>query len=208
MRAAEITVTGQGKGMQEALEETERLGLIGGLAPKEVLRLRLLAEELFGMARGIVGEEEARYRIEADGKRFELRLNVEMRMTQERKKQLLSVSSQGRNAASTGFMGKLKDAIATALLPKESGLSFLSGFSMGCMSMAGAGGPEAQAAFADAFYWSMNQYKQAVDETRADNSESKEAWDELEKSIVANIADEVTVLVRGSRAEITIQKAF
>ena len=208
MRAAEITVTSQGEGMREALEETEKLGTACGLAPKEVLRLRLLAEELFGMVRSIVGEEEAVYRIEADGKRFELRLSADVWMTQELKKQLVSVSSQGKNAASAGFMGKLRDMIATALLPKENGLSLLSGFSMGCMSMAGSGGPAAQAASADAFYWSMNRYKQAIDETRAENSESEAAWDELEKSIVANLADEVTVLIRGSRTEIRIQKTF
>ena len=98
MRAAEITVTSQGEGMREALEETEKLGTACGLAPKEVLRLRLLAEELFGMVRSIVGEEEAVYRIEADGKRFELRLSADVWMTQELKKQLVSVSSQGKNA--------------------------------------------------------------------------------------------------------------
>ena len=38
--------------------------------------------------------------------------------------------------------------------------------------------------------------------------ESKEAWDELEKSIVANLADEVSVNTVSSTVEITISKAF
>ena len=38
--------------------------------------------------------------------------------------------------------------------------------------------------------------------------EQVEAWDELEKSVIASVADDVIVGVRGKRAEIVILKKF
>ena len=56
--------------------------------------------------------------------------------------------------------------------------------------------------------WSMQQYKSDVQSKREEGGEAKEAWDELEKSIVAKIADEVKISIVGSTAEITVFKAF
>ena len=204
MKRIEITVTNKGDGMEEALAETERLGLQQGLTSKEILRLRLLCEELCGMMRGIAGDVEAVYRVKADGKRFEIGISAEVEMTQEMKKQFINVSSDKTNSAKPGFMGKIRDLISTAFLPKESGLSVLSGFSLGCMSMGGNSSPAAQAATANAFYWSMNKYKDEI----GGKEGAEDAWDELEKSIVANIADEIIVRVSGSNADIAIQKTF
>ena len=39
-----------------------------------------------------------------------------------------------------------------------------------------------------------------------ENASMEHAWDELEKSIVASIADDVRVGVRGSRVELEIEK--
>ena len=63
----------------------------------------------------------------------------------------------------------------------------------------------------DAYMWSMQQYKESLDELDdPDDAEinTGEAWDELEKSIVAQIADEVKVRVVGSDVEIIIFKDF
>ena len=195
MKRIEITVTNKGAGMEEALAETERLGQQQRLTSKEILRLRLLCEELCGMMRGIAGDVEAVYRVKADGKRFEIGINAEVELTQEMKKQFINVSSDKTNSAKPGFMGKIRDLISTAFLP---------GFSLGCMSMAGNSSPAAQAATANAFYWSMNKYKDEI----GGKEGSEDAWDELEKSIVANIADEIIVRVYGSNADIAIQKTF
>ena len=39
-------------------------------------------------------------------------------------------------------------------------------------------------------------------------ADADEAWDELEKSIVANLADEVTVNIVGNAVKIVITKTF
>ena len=49
--------------------------------------------------------------------------------------------------------------------------------------------------------WSLNKYKDA-------QKEKEEPWDEIEKSIIANIADNVKVSVKGKVVEIVITKDF
>ncbi|MBO4692767.1 MAG: hypothetical protein J5659_00020 [Clostridia bacterium] len=208
MKTSEITVTNRGEGLKEALLQTEKLGADCGLDSKQILRLRLLAEELFGMSKSIVGELKGRYCVEESERCFEIQLHSDVEMTKEMKKQLISVSSAGKNSASKGFMGKLKDMIATALLPNEDGISLTSGFSLGLVGIASNSGPAAQAAAADAYYWSMNRYKNAIESKQESDAEAKEAYDELEKSIIANIADEITVCIKGSTVEISIKKQF
>ena len=69
MNTAEIKINTHGVGMEEALSATEKLGLDCGLSHKENLRLRLLAEELIGLMRGITGNVEAVYRASREEKR-------------------------------------------------------------------------------------------------------------------------------------------
>ena len=137
-----------------------------------------------------------------------MHLKSEVNLTQETRKQLIAVSTQGENAAAKGFTGKIRDMITAALLPKETGSSLLTGLSMGLISAAGNSSPSAQQAAADAFRWSMKQYKDSVDSERSESEDARSAWDELEKSIVASIADDIRVSVAGSTVEITIFKAF
>ena len=204
MEERTIRVTGGGRGMTEALSATEQLGEENGLTRKEQLHLRLLAEELFGMLRSIAGETEAEYLVKAEGKSFELRLRSKVEMTEEIRRQLLSASTSGENAAARGFMGRLRVMIAEALLPGETGGALLSGLSLGFMSMAGTG----QGAGAEAAVWSLRKYRSEVSDSRSASPEAEAAWDELEKSIVANIADEISVRILGSEAEIIVYKAF
>ena len=202
-----IRISSQGLGRKEALAVTEKAGLDGGLDRKEILRLRLLAEELVGMLRGIVGDMEADYWLEQNDREFILHLGADINMTREMREQLLAVSTSGENAGAKGFMGKIREMIAAALLPRESRL-LLSGLSVGLMSMASSSGPSAQQAVAEAFRWSMKEYKDTVSSELSESEAARAAWDELEKSIVASVADEVIVCVTGSHAEISIFKSF
>ena len=67
MNTQEFTLTSQGLGMNEALDATEKLGKEGGLNEKNLMQLRLLAEELFGMLKSITGNQEAVYHAEQEG---------------------------------------------------------------------------------------------------------------------------------------------
>ena len=205
MKTARIKVTTRGEGMEEALAATEKLGTDSGLAHKEQLRLRLLAEELIGLMRGIAGSVEACYQAEQEERRFRLCLSADVTLDKERRKQLLAASSSGKNAAARGFMGKLREMVAIVVLPKSQSSPGVSNLSLGLISM---GSPRGYVSGADTYNWSMSTYMSEVKSKRGENAEADEAWDELEKSIVANLADEVTVQIVGHNAEITITKAF
>ena len=189
--------------MQAALTITEQFGEYSGLYSRERLRFRLLAEELIGLMRGISGDVEAVYWAERKGSTFLLHLSSDVNMTQELRQQLLGVSTSGRNAAAKGFMGRLLDMIAAALLPPEDGE--LSPYALGYI------GPGCMSEYfgrSMSGMWSMVEYRTALRENTAHDAAAKREWDELESSIVANLADEVTVGITGNHVEITILKDF
>lgn len=199
MRTERKHVTGSGLGMTDTLAMTETLGKESGLSRKENLQLRLLAEELCGLLRGIAGDVEAAYWLDIDKKKFEIHMESEIELTDEMRKQILSASSSGENDAEKGFMGKLRVMIAETLLTKAARSSMKSGLSLGFMGMSS---PSAQGAGASAYQWSMKKYKE---EAAARNNEG---WDGLERSIVANIADDVSVRIVGDNVHIIVYKQF
>ena len=201
MKTKKIFVNSKELGMKDALAMTEGLGMEQELEVKQLRRLILLAEELFGMLRSISGVLEADYWVEYEGKSFEIHLKSNVELNDDLRKAFLAVSSSGENSAAKGFMGRLKVLIAEALFANgdQSSPMLLSGLSMGLMSMASptAGGRSMS------YMWSLRKFE---DESKKDTE--NETWDELEKSIVANIADDVSVKIVGTNVEIIVNKAF
>ena len=60
----------------------------------------------------------------------------------------------------------------------------------------------------DAYVWSMENYKEEIQIQMDDSEDAAEAWDELEKSIVRKLADEVSVRIIGASVEIIVFKEF
>ena len=57
------------------------------------------------------------------------------------------------------------------------------------------------------YQWSMEDYRNQLRQYRNQNAEgSQEAWDELEKSVVSRVADDVKVSILGRTVEMTIVK--
>ena len=204
MKTDVIAISPLGEGMAEALKETERAAAFRGLTPKESLRLRLLAEEMMGMLRTIVGEGKSSFWVEAEGKAFSLHLLAGVRMNADLRDDLLKTATSGKNAAVKGFMGRIRDIFTqlsepdgATMDPKEYGFSYVdvSSFdaSMGVTTHGMLYG------------WSMKEYKHAVEEHLAEEADK---WDELEKSITARLADEVKIFIRGNTVEMVIEKAF
>ena len=114
MKTEKMTITNQEALLREALDVTENLGTTSGLDQKEKLHLRLLAEELIGLMRGVTDEASAAYWVEQEGRQYILHLATEVKLNKKMREQILAVSSTGENAAAKGFMGKLKDMVAAA----------------------------------------------------------------------------------------------
>ena len=114
-------------------------------------------------------------------------------LTFEKREKLLSVSSDGKNAAAVGIMSKIKIAATFMMIDYEK--TFQTGSSFYSYGL--GGNLDFQCPI-----WTLTNYRQNV------SKEKDEKWDELEKSIIANIADDVSVGLQGSKVEITVKKTF
>ena len=175
--------------MDEALEQAEKVAAYKGLSRKSGLQLRLLTEEMMSMMRSITGKMNGEFWIEDRDGVYELHLRARTLTDDEQRKQLISVSTEGRNEATRGLMGRIRGFFdVTPGAPVFHGM-FIPGSAPGAESMV----------------WSMVDYREHLDEYRKNENESaKEAWDELEKSVVAHAADEVKVSIRSQIVEMTI----
>ena len=193
--------------MAAARYVTEEFARGLGLGKHESLRLELLTEETLGMVKALVDDFYGQIWFEGEGKRCEIHLQATADMNTDRREELLSMSSSGRNAAAKGFMAMLKDVVSGALH------SF--GRSMndygrevaryGIVNPADVGGFAVDAMVP---IWSLQTYRTGLETQRPDNAEADAARDELEKSIVGRLADDVVVGVKGDRIELVIVKDF
>lgn len=208
METKKIKVTGNGDGMEQALNATEKLADQIGLDKKNTLRLRLLAEETLCMVRAIVAGFEAEFRAEGtqkDGVRIHLTASADMNYA--KKKELIAVSTDKKNAASVGIMGKIRELVENGLYHLEEVENLRTEYGgapvmYGAMGMLGGG----TAMQTESCLWSLKEYRKHIDETKDSDQSAAEAWDELEKSIVAKIADDVRVAISGRKVEMIIEK--
>ena len=216
MRSDNITVTNAGQGMEAALEQAAAAAAFRGLTGKDALHLQLLAEEMLGMLRQITGKTEAVFWVESEGKKFQLHLAAHPIITDVMRGTLLSVSSTGKNAAAVGVMGKLRDIFERAFDAVDlSKMSEHSNYYLrGLLISADPEGIDPMSYAlnasmnAEMMEWSMQKYKSNVEKDMRDDDEARAEWDELEKSIVANIADEIAVSIRSGDVEMIVYKKF
>lgn len=198
MKSNVCTISQDSDSLKNILKESEKFALYSELDKKQTGRLRLLAEELVGMLPELLGFSSGEFWIEGDGKAFELhtKLLPNVSLTAERREKILSVSKSGKNFAAQGIMNKIRLAAEFMMIDYNDASNALPAdmdfYSVGSCSLP----------MFSSMAWSLNEYRA--------KSEGKkgEAWDELEKSIIANIADDVLVAVRGSAVEIIVKKHF
>ncbi len=193
--------------MAAARYATENFARHAKLDRRDALRLTLLVEETLGMVKAMLDDFYGQLWFVGDEKNCEIHFEATANMDADRKHELLSVSSTGKNAAAKGFMAMVGEVISGALYgfgrtmdtygqeTIKYGVVHTEGV------MAGSVSPDMTP------IWTLQDYRQNLDEKRAEGG-LEDAWDELEKSIVASLADDVVVGVRGDRIELVIRKDF
>ncbi|MBR6186892.1 MAG: hypothetical protein IKQ41_11605 [Clostridia bacterium] len=198
MKTDVIVVSSQGAQMEAALEQAEKVAAYKGLSARNALHLRLLTEEMMGMMRSLTGETEGSFWIEDQEKEYRLHLQVHTRMDSGKREQLLSASSSGKNESAKGLMGRLRDFFDRGA--DEDVASFTSPLFL-------EGAYDHSSTPTLDWEWSMIRYEDALSaQVRRNDSRAKDAWDELEKSVVAHVADDVKVSIRGNAVEMIIVK--
>lgn len=192
-----IEITSGGENIGAALDLPRKVAAYSDLSPKGALQLRLLTEEMMGMMRSIMGEVSARFWIEEENDVYQLRLSVDSALNKEKREQLLAVSSTGKNEATRSFMGRLRefffrdvdDQIAAYNNPL----------------LAAGNNPDVARPVTD-WEWQMTRYQEILSSMREEKPEAAEAWDELEKSVVSHVADDVKISIKGFQTDMTIIK--
>ena len=186
------------KDLKAILAESERVAEYIGLTHKQTLQLRLLCEEIDGMLPNIIEDFDGDFWIDyQDGI---CRINVSILIPEfnvEEKKELINIAKDKKNAAAVGLAGKIRNAVENFFLDEDAMQALA--LSFGSFGGATEYGPEADYAY----LWTLEQYKNSVKK-----EEQAEAWDELEKSVIASLADDVIVGVKGKHADIVIVKKF
>ena len=198
MKTDKISVSSQGARMGAALEQADKVAAYKGLSMKDALHLRLLTEEMMGLMRSITGEREGIFWIEDEDGEYRLHLQVRTLLNSEEREQLLAVSSTGKNESAKGLMGRIRDffdwgsdedlATYTSQLLLPDAFEYTSSPALD-------------------WEWSMARYENALStQIEQGDQNVREAWDELEKSVVSHVADEVKVSIRSGTVEMIIYK--
>jgi hypothetical protein len=184
--------------LESILKESERVAEYNGLSHKQALQLRLLCEEIDGMLPNIVDDFEGELWIDFEDGVCKVNVSVQFpEVNADKKAELISIAKDQKNAAAVGIVGKIRNAIENFFLDED--MMTAATISTRPYSLA--------TGYSDGvdydYLWRLEEYRKSVKK-----EEQVEAWDELEKSVIASVADDVIVGVRGKRAEIVIMKKF
>ena len=181
-----------------------KIAVYNELDKKQELRLTLLCEELVELLPNLLIFGNGEFWIENNGSSYEIHAVVEADdlLTAEDREDILSVSSSGKNAAATGIINKIRIAAETMLASYAESAGVVGVYSTV---------PDIDYAFYDqGMYVDSLGYTNAwsLDRYRTEVKKGSDDCDELEKSVIANLADDVTVGIIKGKVEIIVRKNF
>lgn len=186
------------KDLAAILKESEKVAVYNELTHKQTLQLRLICEEIDGMLPNIVDNFSGDLWIEVENGLCKVNISIDFKgYTAEKKKELVAISKNKKNAAVTGIAGKIRSALENIFLEEGNigeyeyavGSCYYASEYYDCMQYSSV--------------WTLEQYRKSVKQ-----EEKTEQWDELEKSVIASVADDVIVGVKGNHADIIVIKKF
>ena len=203
-----IKIDSEGAGLEQALKETERFCAYQQLNEKETRRMRLLSEETILMLRELATHFSGEFWLESEQEKCSLAVDVHTLMTDQNRQELLGVSTSGKNLLRKGIMGKIGAFFdlglsQAAYLPGSAGMM---DYGMLSTELAYAADP----VVAGGLMWSLQLYRDRInaEADQSDSPELGEALDELERSIVANLSDDVQVGIRGGRVKMIVSRTL
>lgn len=183
--------------LNSIIEAAERISSYNELPKKQALHLQLLCEELVCMLPEILTFTNGIFWIENTKEKYEIhtRINADSSVIFD-PDNLLSIATNKKNSAK-GFMNRLKSIIAMVAKGSSEASPYLSDpssyYALGQTNVHGNAG------------WTLSSYRNQLENCKDTNMDS---WDELEKSIIVGVADDISVFIVGTDVEIVITKSF
>ena len=173
---------------------------------RDTLRLDLLVEETLGMVKAMLEDFYGQLWFVNDESRCEIHLEVTGDVDSGIKRELLSVSSTGKNAAAKGFMARLGEFISEAV---HGFGQTIDAYGQETIRYGIVHTPNTMSPGMDMIpIWTLQTYKADLEEAKASQADAELALEDLEKSIVASLADDIVVGVKGDRVNLVITKEF
>ncbi len=195
MKTNRYPITSDGLSVKIIMDVVEDLSKKMALDNKKSLQLRLLSEEIFGMANSILDIKKGEFYIEQDCNEYQLTIEASADINEKSREVLMSASTDGENKSYKGVTGKIfqvldyittkDDSIGVAPIYITSGYSAYAAGMSSCP------------------VWSLSSSMES--DRKAEKSDN---WDGLERSILVKLADDVQISVRNSKAKITVIKKF
>lgn len=182
---------------EDALDETEKCGRYNNLGDTQVLKLRLLGEELMNLMKSIVGEFDGSYWIETKNNKFEVHVTADTQVSFLQRESLLDASKTSEEEQKKkGFFKTIinvwKDYVETQSVILNDPIM------QRRIEIMGLGIDSGELALKS---WSLNQYV----ETLPDDQKEK---DDLEQFIVKSLADDILVSAKKDHASLVAVRTF
>ena len=184
--------------LEMILRESEKVAVYNELTHKQTLQMRLLCEEIDGMLPQIVDDFDGRLWIEFEEGVCKVNVSLQVAgLTTGKKEKLIDLAKNKKNAEAVGILGKIRSKVEDFFLADDTTLDYTMCAGQFHLATGYNDG-------VDYYYiWSLNQYRTSINK-----EEQAEKWDELEKSVIASVADDVMVGVKGNQVHIVIVKKF
>ena len=198
-----VHVANNGLGRDTALKEVDKYAEYLKLSKKNKMHLLLLVEETLGMVGEIVGDFNADLWFEGTTTECSICMEANVEMSDQKREELLKTSSSGKNSSANGMMGMIKNIVELFWMGYKEGVGYTTeinyfDYAMGTINS--MSNPRMTT------NWKLSEYKNDVEKQK--DSTRIEEWDKLEKSIVANVADDISVSIEGDKIKYIITKSF
>lgn len=182
------------KDLEIIFKEAEKVADYNGLTHKQALQLRLLCEEIDGMLPNIVDDFEGQLWIDFENGICKINVSIQIpKLDADKKNELIDIAMNKKNASAVGIVGKIRSVVENFFLDED----VFRAYSVSSDSYNLSGVLDYSS------YWSLTKYKETVKTDKNDV-----AWDELEKSVISSLADDVIVGVKGKKIDIVVVKKF
>ena len=190
--------------VKAAMDEAEGFIKDLSLDPKTALRIRLLTEEVLEMVKNMVGTFSGDFWVEHSEKEFHIHLDGKAKkMNLDTENELLSASKDGENVSVRGFGAMISHFINHH---KEYIDNLLDAMGESVTNDYMYLGPVIDNDLTNQIQWTMHNYSQYVTDQSNTDDGIEEARDNLERSILANLADDIRVGVLEDDITITVIK--
>jgi len=205
MKTNVLNIEATPESLNTALDEIEKYcnGNILKDNKKAHLQMRLLGEETICLIRDIAGKNTISFWIEGNGKKNAINLEMTADTGLDTKEELMKLSKSGKNISAKGILGKIKSVIEDCMYGFDeannyltTGMMYDATLSYGIVPLSGAFNQNV---------WSLNQYRSELEK---DKETREEDWNEIERSIIANVADDVLIGALNCKIKVIIKKSF